>query len=165
MTMPTIRAATQDDLPAIVAIVNAAICDTTAIWTLTPVTLAEQADWMEKRYARGFPILVATAGDHVCGFGSYGIFRQFEGFHHTVEHSIYVEGAAQGRGIGTALLDALIAQGRLDGHHVMVGGIEATNARSIALHRRAGFAEAGYLRQVGRKFGRWLDLLFMQKIL
>jgi phosphinothricin acetyltransferase len=99
------------------------------------------------------------------GFASYGDYRPWDGYLHTVEHSIYIHPDAQGRGLGRALLAALIERAEAQGKHVMVAGIEAKNAASIALHRRAGFEEAGQLREVGRKFGRWLDLLFMQKTL
>lgn len=95
------------------------------------------------------------------GFASYGDFRPFAGFAATVEHSVYVDPAAQGQGLGRALLAALIDRARAAGLHVMVAGIEAGNTASIALHAKAGFEEAGLLREVGRKFGRWLDLRFM----
>ena len=110
-------------------------------------------------------MLVAAEGETVLGFATYGDFRPFAGYALTVEHSVYVDPAAQGRGLGGALLRALVNRAREAGLHVMVAGIEASNTASIALHQREGFQNAGVLRQVGRKFGRWLDLLFMQKFL
>ena len=163
--MTEIRDATEADLPDILEITNEAIANTVAVWTLAPTTLAARRDWLNDRRARGFPVLVAQAGGSVIGFASFGDFRPWEGYLHSVEHSLYVRPEAQGRGVGKALLAALIHRATVMGKHVMIGGIEAGNAASVALHRRAGFEDAGTLREVGRKFDRWLDLLFMQKIL
>ena len=161
MTGPIVRPAEEGDLPAILAITNEAIRTGTALWTITPTTLQARRAWMEERLADGFPVLVHSRAGRVLGFGSYGRFRPHEGYAHTVEHSLYVDPAAQRGGIGRALLEALIAHGTRAGKHVMIGGIEAQNAASIALHERAGFTRAALLPQVGRKFDRWLDLLFM----
>jgi phosphinothricin acetyltransferase len=163
--MTEIRDATEADLPDILEITNEAIANTVAVWTLAPTTLAARRDWFNDRRARNFPVLVAQAGGSVIGFASFGDFRPWEGYLHSVEHSLYVRPEAQGRGAGKALLAALIHRATVMGKHVMIGGIEAGNAVSIGLHRRSGFEEAGTLREVGRKFDRWLDLLFMQKIL
>ena len=163
--MPIIRDAIESDLPAILAITNEAIANTTAVWNNTPATLEARTAWMRERQARGFPVLVANDGGKVLGFASFGDFRPFEGYLHTVEHSIYVAPEAQGRGVGKALLAALVERARALGKHVIVGGIEAGNTASIALHTRAGFVETGRLPEVGRKFGRWLDLVFMQRML
>jgi phosphinothricin acetyltransferase len=165
MHMPTIRDATEADLPAILAITNQAIAETTAVWNNTPATLDARAAWMADRQGRGFPVLVAVDGADVLGFASFGDFRPFEGYVHTVEHSIYVATTAQRRGVGAALLAALVERATAMGKHAVVGGIEAGNTASIALHARAGFTEVGRLPEVGTKFGRWLDLVFMQKLL
>ena len=159
----TVRAAAEADLPAILAITNDAIRNGTALWTLTPATLASRRDWMADRVRGGFPVLVAERASGVLGFGSYGRFRPHEGYARTVEHSLYVDAASRGAGVGRALLRALLDSATRDGMHVMIGGIEAQNAASIALHERAGFSRSALLLQVGRKFDRWLDLLFMQK--
>ena len=163
--MPIIRDATEADLPAILAITNQAIAETTAVWNNTPATLAARAAWMRERQGRGLPVLVATDGAEVLGFASFGDFRPFEGYAATVEHSIYVATTAQRRGVGAALLTALVERAEALGKHVIVGGIEAGNTASIALHARAGFVETARMPEVGRKFGRWLDLVFMQKTL
>jgi phosphinothricin acetyltransferase len=163
--MTTIRDATEADLPRILEITNEAIANTTAVWSLAPATLETRKTWLLDRRGRGFPVLVADRHGAVLGFASYGDFRPWDGYQHTVEHSLYVHPEAQGRGMGRALLAALVGRAEAQGKHAMVAGIEAGNAASIALHRRAGFEEAGLLRKVGRKFGRWLDLLFMQKLL
>jgi phosphinothricin acetyltransferase len=163
--MPIIRDAGEADLPRILAITNAAIATTTSVWSWTPATLATRQTWMDERRARGFPVLVAEVEGVVQGFASFGAFRAWEGYLHTVEHSLYVDPVAQGRGLGKALLVALEAQARALGMHVMIGGIEGGNIASLALHAGAGFKETGRLKEVGRKFDRWLDLVFMQKVL
>lgn len=162
-----IRDAVDADLPVIRDILNDAIHVSTAVWSWTPTTLDARRAWLAERAGRGFPVLVATEDDDgpVLGFASYGDFRPWEGYAHTVEHSIYVASHARGRGLGRDLLDALIARARAQRKHTMVAGIEAGNAVSIALHRRAGFAEVGRMREVGRKFDRWLDLVLMQLML
>lgn len=160
-----IRDATDADLPRILAITNQAIAETTALWTIEPATLETRGGWMRDRVAHGFPVIVAEHAGEVAGFGSYGSFRPHDGYLHTVEHSLYVDPPMQGKGLGRALLAALIERAQADGKHAMVGGVEATNAASIALHRAAGFEAAGTLREVGRKFGRWLDLTFMVRVL
>lgn len=158
-----IRAATDADLPAILAILNEAILNTTAVWSLTPTTLEQRRSWMADRQAKGMPVLVSELDGTVAGFASYGEFRPWEGYKHTVEHSIYVESNLRGKGIGRALLAALLEDAERSGKHTIVAGIEAENTASIRLHAGFGFVETGCLRQVGRKFDRWLDLLFMQK--
>ncbi len=160
-----IRDAVGADLPAILEITNDAIRSGTALWTITPLSLQARADWMAARLEAGFPVLVADRAGDVLGFASYGTFRPFEGYGQTVEHSLYVGARARRQGVGRDLLEALIAHARQAGRHVMIGGVEASNAASIALHERAGFTRAAVLPQVGRKFERWLDLLFMHKLL
>jgi len=161
-----VRAASPTDLTAILAITNHAIATTTALWTDAPQTLAQRGAWMQDRIAAGFPVLVTVGDDDsVLGFGSYGSFRAFDGYRHTVEHSVYVDAAAQRRGVGRMLLEALIDHASHAGHHVMIGAIAADNAASIALHQQHGFAMGPILPQVGRKFDRWLDLALMYRML
>jgi L-amino acid N-acyltransferase YncA len=159
-----LRDATHADLPRILEITNDAILRTTAIWSLEPTTLEERRAWFDARRERGYPVLVATDPEGlVLGFASYGEFRPRAGYRHTVEHSLYVDAALRGRGIGSALLAALIERARADGHHAMVAGIDGENHGSIRLHERFGFRAAGRLHEVGRKFDRWLDLVFMER--
>jgi phosphinothricin acetyltransferase len=161
-----LRDATEDDLGRILDITNHAIEHTTAIWRLEPVTLDERLAWFRARRGRGYPVLVAEGADgRVLGFASYGEFRTWAGYRHTVEHSVYVDAAERDRGIGSALLVALIDRAIAAGVHAVVGGIAAENTGSIRLHERFGFAKTGHLHQVGRKFDRWLDLVLMQRIL
>ncbi|BAN50847.1 GNAT family N-acetyltransferase [Metapseudomonas resinovorans] len=161
-----IRDAGEADLPGILAIYNDAVENTTAIWNETLVDLANRRSWLADRSAAGFPVLVAVdAAGEVLGYASYGTWRTIEGFRHTVEHSVYVRGDQRGQGLGPALMQALIERARAASLHVMVAAIESENAASIRLHERLGFATTGRMPQVGRKFGRWLDLTFMQLML
>lgn len=161
-----LRDAVPADLPGILAIYNDAVLNTTAIWNEQPVDLANRQAWFDARHAQGYPILVAQdqAGD-VAGYASFGDWRAFDGFRHTVEHSVYIRADQQGNGLGPKLMEALIVRARQCGKHVMVAAIESGNAASIRLHERLGFTLNGQMPQVGVKFGRWLDLTFMQLVL
>ncbi|CAN7306562.1 MULTISPECIES: GNAT family N-acetyltransferase [Ensifer] len=160
------RQATKDDLPVICDIYNDAVANTTAIWNDTIVDVANRAAWLRARSDAGYPVLVAVAdsGD-IVGYASFGDWRAFDGYRHTVEHSVYVHRKSRGGGIGRELMVALIAEAERLNKHVMVAGIESENAASIRLHQRLGFTETGRMREVGTKFGRWLDLTFMQLVL
>lgn len=148
---------------AIAAIYNHAVARTTAIWNDVPVDAANRRAWLIARRQAGFPVIVALdAGGTVLGYASFGDWRAFDGYRHTVEHSVYVHPDQLGAGIGKALMQALIVRARQAGKHVMIAGIEALNEGSIRLHERLGFRQVGLLPQVGTKFGRWLDLCFMQ---
>ncbi len=163
MTQATlIRDATEADLAAIRDIYNHAVEHTTAIWNETVVDLDNRREWFAMRRARGFPVLVAEKDGKIAGYASYGDWRAFEGFRHTVEHSVYVEKDHQGAGIGKQLMTALIKRAGENGIHVMIAGIEAGNQASIALHEKLGFRNGGTFHEVGTKFGRWLDLTFME---
>jgi len=158
-----IRDAHAGDIEAILAIYNDAVCNTLAIWNERTVDAANRAAWLADRQRAGYPVLVAIdAEGNVTGYASFGDWRPFEGFRHTVEHSVYVRADRRGAGVGKALMVELIARARGLGKHVMVAGIEAGNAGSIALHKQLGFEEVGLMRQVGTKFGAWLDLAFLQ---
>lgn len=157
-----IREASEADLPEILAIYNDAVANTTAIWNETEVDLDNRRAWFAGRRARGFPVLVAARGKDVLGYAAYGEWRAFEGFRHTVEHSVYVAAKARGLGLGRRLLSRLIAVAAGRGVHVMVACIEAENAASISLHAALGFRHVGRFEEVGRKFGRWLDLTCME---
>ena len=160
-----IRPAVEADLPAVLAIYNDAVLNTTAIWNWDAVDLANRQAWFAARRAQNYPVLVADEGQGAIAYASFGDWRPFDGYRHTVEHSVYVGPAAQRRGLGSALLAGLIGEARHLGKHVMLGGIDATNEPSLALHRRHGFVETARMPEVGQKFGRWLELVFMQKVL
>ena len=161
-----IRDAVPADLPAIREIYNDAVLNTLAIWNEQTVDLDNRQQWFNARQAQGYPILVIVdAANTPLGYASFGDWRPFEGFRHTVEHSVYVHQDHRGRGLGREIMQALIAAARQRDVHAMVGGIDASNAGSIALHERLGFRHVGTLPQVGFKFGRWLDLAFYQLLL
>lgn len=157
-----LRAATAQDAAGIALIYNDAVANTTAIWNDVQVDVANRAAWIAERQAQGFPVFVAVESDAVLGYASYGPWRPHDGYRRTVEHSVYVSTQARGQGLGITLMEALIAAAKAQGLHVMVAGIDASNAVSIRLHERLGFAQTGLLPQVGMKFGRWLDLAFLQ---
>jgi phosphinothricin acetyltransferase len=161
-----VRDAIPADLPAIRDIYNDAVLNTTAIWNEQPVDLGNRQAWYDARQAQQYPILVAVDGAGVVlGYASFGDWRPFEGFRHTVEHSVYIRADQRGNGLGPLLMQALIERARACDKHVMVAAIESGNAASIRLHERLGFTINGQMPQVGIKFGRWLDLTFMQLIL
>ncbi|WP_198373243.1 GNAT family N-acetyltransferase [Roseomonas rosulenta] len=160
-----IRPATDADLPAITAIFNDVIATSTAIYMDDPVSFEDRQAWFAARRAAGFPVLVAEAAEGVLGFASFGDFRAFPGYRHTVEHSVHLRADARGKGLGTALVTALFEPARALGKHVMIAGVDASNEGSIRMHERLGFQRGAVLREVGRKFGRWLDLELMQKLL
>jgi phosphinothricin acetyltransferase len=158
--------ATDDDLPAVVAIYNEVIRTSTAIYREEPATLAEREVWNETRKTNGYPLLVARTDDTpVAGFATFGDFRPWPGYRFTVEHSVHIAAGHRGQGIGTALMGMLLERAAALGKHVMVAGIDADNAGSIRMHERLGFERSGHLKQVGWKFDRWLDLVFMQRLL
>ena len=160
-----IRDANPTDLGALRDIYNDAVLNTTAIWNEVAIDLDNRRAWLELRAQQGFPVLVAEDAGEVVGYASYGPWRAFDGFRETVEHSVYVRADQRGKGVGPQLMQALIDRARTQGLHVMVAAIESGNAASIRLHERLGFATTGQMPQVGQKFGRWLDLTFMQLIL
>ncbi|GEO84309.1 MULTISPECIES: GNAT family N-acetyltransferase [Alphaproteobacteria] len=157
-----IRDAAEADLAAIRDIYNHAVEHTTAIWNEVLVDLDNRRAWMEQRRAKGFPVLVAIRESKVAGYASYGDWRAFDGYRHTVEHSVYVDKDCRGGGIGKQLMQALIERARAGDKHVMIAAIEAENKPSIALHQRLGFRLVGVHQEVGTKFGRWLDLAMME---
>ena len=158
-----IRDAEDDDLPGILAIYNQILVSSTAIYVYEPVTLEERTAWRQARLARGFPVLVAGPPGDVQGFASFGDWRTSPAYLHTVEHSVHVREDMRGRGLGRALIEALLPRARALGMHRIIGGIDGDNAASIALHASLGFVEVGRFDQVGRKFDRWLDVVFMQR--
>lgn len=158
--------ATEAHMAGIAAIYNDAVAHTTAIWNDAAVDEANRLDWWRQRRDKGYPVLVALDGNGaVRGYASFGDFRAFDGYRFTVEHSVYVHAEARRGGIAGALMERLIEQARAIGKHALVGAIESGNAASIALHAKLGFREVGRMPQVGCKFGRWLDLTWMQLLL
>ena len=161
----TIRPATDQDIPAITAIFNEAVANSNAIWTEKQDSNAERLAWMTARQALGYPVLVAADGPVVLGYGTFGDFRAFPGYRYSVEHSVYIHADHRGRGLGRIIMDELIAAATALGKHVMIAGIDGGNPASLRLHAGMGFVEVARMPEVGRKFGRWLDLVFVQRFL
>ncbi len=160
-----VRNANLDDIYDITAIYNDAVANTTAIWNDIEVDTDNRIAWLEDRQRLGYPVLVAVGdGTKVLGYATFSDWRAWDGYKHSVEHSVYVKNDSRGLGIGKTLMVKLIERARTSEKHVMVAGIEAENEVSIRLHQRLGFEYIGRLREVGTKFGKWLDLAFMQLI-
>ena len=157
----SIRFAGKEDCAAIAEIYNHAVLHTAAIWNDQTVDVDNRIAWFDARQLSGYPVLVSEENG-VTGYASFGDWRNFDGFRHTVEHSVYVHPDHQGKGLGRALLSRLIEEARACGKHVMVAGIESQNQASLHLHETLGFRITAQMPQVGTKFGRWLDLTFMQ---
>ncbi|HZF27112.1 MAG TPA: GNAT family N-acetyltransferase [Steroidobacteraceae bacterium] len=158
-----IEDATQADLAGILAIYNDVIARSTAVYSHDLVTLENRFEWWSGRMTKGFPVLVARDAQGVSGFATFGEFRSWPGYRYTVEHSVHVREDCRGQGIGSELVRALFPRATAMGKHVMVAGVDAANAASIRFHEALGFERAALLREVGRKFDRWLDLVLLQR--
>ncbi|MFZ9198799.1 MAG: GNAT family N-acetyltransferase [Paracoccaceae bacterium] len=156
-----IRPATPADAPAIAAIWNQIIRDTTATFT----TAEKDPDTLATQIAAGTPWWVACVDGTVEGHATYGQFRGGPGYARSMEHSIHLTATTQGRGLGRALMQALEDHARAHGVHVMVAGVSSDNPAGQAFHARLGYVECGRVMQAGYKWGRYLDLVLMQKIL
>jgi L-amino acid N-acyltransferase YncA len=172
-----IRDATEADMAAVVDIYNSYLENTTAAWSERLQTLEERTEWFRQRSDAGYPVLVAVAppaagtdpgsGGEVVGFTSCGPFRgagMWPGYVHTAELTIFVTERLLGRGVGDALMGALVDMAEASDLHVLVAGIDAENVGSIRFHERWGFTEVGRMPEVGRKWDRWLDLVLMQRL-
>lgn len=151
---------------AILDIFNDAIVNSTALYDYKPRPAESMVSWFETKRKGGFPVIgVEDSDGQLLAFGSYGTFRAWPAFKYSVEHSVYVHKDYRGQGLGNTVMKALIAAARQNDVHAMMGGIDASNAGSIALHERLGFKHVATLPEVGFKFGRWLDLAFYQLLL
>ena len=151
---------------AILAIFNEAIVNTTALYDYQPRTSAMMEAWFETKVKNNYPVIGAEneAGE-LMGFATYGTFRAFPAYKYTVEHSVYVDARFRRQGVGRRLLAEIIAGAEAQEYHCMVGVIDSANEGSIKLHEELGFKRCGDIAQAGFKFGRWLDLVFYQRIL
>ena len=162
---PLIDNASRRDLPQILAIYNEVIRNSTAVYSEEEFTAARGETWFDAKMDHGFPLVVVRDASGIAGFGTFGEFRAWPCYRHSVEHSVHVRADRRGQGIGRALVTELLARAAASSKHVMIAGIDADNAVSIGLHHSLGFTSVGHFHEVGFKFGRWLDLVFMQCIL
>jgi L-amino acid N-acyltransferase YncA len=162
---PLIDNASRHDLPQILAIYNEVIRNSTAVYSEEEFAPAGGETWFDAKREHGFPFIVARDASGIAGFGTLGEFRAWPCYRHSVEHSVHVRVDRRGQGIGRALVIELLARAAAMRMHVMIAGIDADNAVSIGLHRSLGFTRVGHFHEVGFKFGRWLDLVFMECIL
>lgn len=170
--MSNIRAATPQDAPGILAILNPIILETTITFAPAPATQSDVTEGVRAHANRGDPYLVAV--DHaqeeqgeemVVGFAKYGPFRAGEGYGRTAEITLHLAPHMRGKGLGPRLLKRLETHARAAGKHSLVAGISAENAAGLAFHRKSGFVQVGRIPQAGHKFGRFIDLVLMQKFL
>ncbi len=150
----------------ILDIFNEVILTSTALFDYQPRSPESMWPWFQSKEMGQFPV-IGIEDDHqqLLGFASYGTFRSWPAYQYSVEHSVYVHKDHRGKGLGHQLMLEIIAAARAQDYHLLVGGIEATNRASIALHQSLGFTYAGTIQEAGYKFGRWLDLSFYQLIL
>ena len=163
--MISIRQATERDLPALLDIYNHVILHTTAVYSYQPHTLQARKEWYASKLKDGYPVFVAEETGRVVGFSSYGPFRAWPAYKYTIENSVYVAEDQRGKGIGRLLIQPLIDDARRQGYHAIIASIDASNTSSLRLHRSFGFEEVAHFRQVGFKFGQWLDLKFLELLL
>ncbi len=153
-------------LDAIRGIFNEAIVNSTALYDYQPRSAEVMQAWWAAKQKGNHPVLGVVNDEGVLmGFASYGPFRHFPAYKYTVEHSVYLDSRFRGLGLGRQLLERIIQTAETNDFHAMIGVIDASNATSISLHERLGFERCGEMRQVGYKFGRWLDLVLYQKTL
>ncbi len=161
-----IRLATNADLPAILAIYNEAVLTTSATYDLEPRTLEHRTAWFQDHEKASLPVFVAVAAaGEVIGWSALNRYHERFGYRFTVDNSIYITAAHRGRGVGRLLLAPLIPAAQERGLHVILAGIDAENVASLRLHRSFGFEPAAHFKQVGHKFGRWLDVIYLQRFL
>ncbi|MFI0427421.1 MAG: GNAT family N-acetyltransferase [Flavobacterium sp.] len=154
-----------EDTAAILEIINYNILNSTALYDYEPRNLAQQIAIFEDKISKGFPIIVAEVDNTIAGFGYYSEFRFRAAYQFTVEHSVYADNRYIGKGVGKLLLTELIRLAQAQKLHTMIGVIDSENSTSIAFHKKFGFEEAGFIKESGYKFERWLHSVFMQKML
>jgi L-amino acid N-acyltransferase len=159
-----IRLATESDLVAINDIYNHYVFHSTCTYQETPEPIEARREWFA-HHGDQHPITVAMLDDSVVGWGSLSAFRERSAYRFTVENSVYIHHEFHRRGIGTAVLADLLDRARQIGHHAIIAGIDGEQAASVALHSRFGFVTVSHLKEVGFKFDRWLDVIYMQLIL
>lgn len=161
-----VRPATRQDLPSILEIYNEAVLTTSATYDYEPRTLEHRMAWFEDHEKNNYPVFVAVADDgRIAGWSSLNRYHDRKGYQFTTENSVYVAGNQRGRGVGTLLMPPLIQAAQQRGWHAILAGIDAENEASLRLHAKFGFEKVAHFKQVGFKFGRWLDVIYMERLL
>ena len=162
----TVRPALAVDLPGILEIYNDAVVNTTATYDFEPRTIEHRITWFNDHVQTNYPVFVATSeSGRIVGWSSLSRHHDRPGYRFTSENSVYVAADQRGKGIGRLLMPPLIDGARQRGLHAILGVIDAENQASIRLHASFGFERVAHLRQVGQKFGRWLDVVIMELLL
>ena len=162
--MTELRLATMGDAEAIREIYNVEVTETTNTFDLEPRSLEQQRSWLSERLG-ALGVIVAEVDGRIAGFASLSEYRPRPAYRTTVESSVYVAGWARGEGVGRALMHELVHVATQRGFHTIIANIVGGHEASVALHHAAGFEVVGTQREVGRKFGTWLDLVVMQRML
>jgi L-amino acid N-acyltransferase YncA len=165
MSHVRVRPARREDCPAILEIYNEAVLTTTASYDVEPRTLEHRLSWFDDHIRKGYGVFVAEDAEQVVGWSSLSPFHDRFGFRYTAENSVYVAATRRGQGIGARLFPPLLDSARDKKLHSLVAAIDANNAASLRLHARFGFTQVGHFREVGHKFERWLDVLYLQRML
>jgi phosphinothricin acetyltransferase len=161
-----VRSAAENDLPAILEIYNDAVLNTVATADYEPQTLEMRREWFALRVQKGLPVFVAENEERrVVGWSALSPYHGRVGYRFTAETSIYVAADWRGKGVGRALLPPLIEAARQRGLRALIASIDGTNEASIRLHASCGFEKVGHLKEVITKFGRWLDVVYMERLL
>ena len=160
-----IRDAVEADIPVITEIFNSVIDSSNSVYREERVPESERMAWFHEKRDHGFPIIVAEEDGKVVGYGGYGTVRAAQGYRLTVEHTIHIDEAHRGKGLGKTILAELIKRATDAGFHVMLGAIDSGNEGSIKLHEKFGFIECARIREVAIKHGNYLDLVIVEKIL
>ena len=161
-----IRPATRADLPGILEIYNEAVLNTTATYDYEPRTLEQRKQWFEERQRDGYAVFVAEdATGRIVGWSSLNPYHARPGYRFTTENSVYIAADRRSQGIGKLLLAPLIEAARKSGLHAIIAAIDAANPASVRLHERFGFKTVGHFKEVGFKFDRWLDVVYMELLL
>ena len=164
MSACTVRSATREDAAAINAIQNYYVERSTATFLTEPLTLEERLAWFDE-HKDAHPVTVATSGAGIVGWGALGTFRPRQAYSGTAELSVYVHHEWHRRGIGRAIVCDLVERAAALGYHALVGGCCSEAEPSIALLEALGFSRVAHFPEVGRKFGRWLDVVFVQRLI
>ncbi len=166
MKLIHVRPATITDVRAILEIYNDAVLNTTANYDYEPRTLEQRINWFADHEKSGHPVLVAVApGGAVVGWSALNRYHDRPGYRFTTENSVYVAADHRGKGVGKLLMTPLVAAARERGFHAIIAAIDAANTASVRLHASFGFEQVGLFKQVGFKFGRWLDVAYMELLL